>query len=208
LPNPLLCDPSVKADLEALNTASQLEYIDHVVSVLGASELRESHVLELQEIAVSEIYPCAGHYRTAIHDVHIQSSSHKIPEAALVPGLVREAIDRINSDRQSKSAIHRAAYTLWRFNWIHPFPGGNGRTARALTYLVTCMDHGAMLPGQPTMPRLIAETGRDKYIAGLREADAAEARGELQITTMKELLGDVLSSQLQSAFNRLASDPS
>jgi fido (protein-threonine AMPylation protein) len=24
--------------------------------------------------------------------------------------------------------VERAAYALWRLNWIHPFAGGNGRT--------------------------------------------------------------------------------
>jgi Fic family protein len=120
---------------------------------------------------------------------------------------VREAVEQINADRSAKSAIYRAAYTLWRFNWIHPFPGGNGRTARALTYLVICMDNRAMLPGEPTMPRLIAETGRDKYILALREADDAARTGETKLTLMRELLEDVLAQQLRNALNKLTLDP-
>ncbi|MBL8221394.1 MAG: Fic family protein, partial [Bryobacterales bacterium] len=27
---------------------------------------------------------------------------------------------------------------MWRLNWIHPFFGGNGRTARSASYLVLC----------------------------------------------------------------------
>jgi Fic family protein len=44
------------------------------------------------------------------------------------------------------SALERAAYAQWRFNWIHPFAGGNGRASRALTYLIVCMNEERMLP--------------------------------------------------------------
>ena len=30
----------------------------------------------------------------------------------------------------------RAAYTLWRLNWIHPFDDGNERTARVLALII------------------------------------------------------------------------
>ncbi|HET9282483.1 MAG TPA: Fic family protein [Candidatus Angelobacter sp.] len=51
-----------------------------------------------------------------------------------------------------KSAIHLAAYVIWRLNWIHPFADGNGRTSRALSYLVLCTRLGERLPGTVTIP--------------------------------------------------------
>ena len=128
LAGPLLCDPGRKAELEARNGDDQLDYITDLVE-RGARELRESHVLTLQEIAIREIYPCGGRYRNATKDVFIQNSKHLLPDVAFVPSLVRDAVDWINRET-SRSALERASYALWRFNWIHPFAGGNGRTSR------------------------------------------------------------------------------
>src|SRR5262245_43669892 len=127
----------MKAELEGRNGAHQLEYITQLVEA-GAKHVRESHVLQLQEIAVNDIYPCAGKYRNARIKVRITNSMHEPPEAAFVPSLVRDAVDWINREQEEghSSAVTRAAYALWRFNWIHPFAGGNGRTSRAVAYLI------------------------------------------------------------------------
>jgi Fic family protein len=124
---PLLCAPDAKAKPEARNGVEQLDYITELVEG-GARELRESHVLGLQDIR--DVYPCGGKYRTALHNVFIANSAHTLPEAAFVRSLVRDAVDWINRQRGQRSALERAAYALWRFNWIHPFAGGNGRTRK------------------------------------------------------------------------------
>ena len=139
--NPLLCPPTEKARLEARNGLEQLALIEHLVVDRGCSDLRESHVMELQQLAVEGIYPCAGTYRDARFKVSIEGSPHQLPEAARVPLLVKDAIELINNS-ESFSSLDRAAYALWRFNWIHPFRGGNGRTSRAIAYLILCMDEG------------------------------------------------------------------
>lgn len=189
---PLLCAPGDKAKLEARNGAEQLEYINHLVSS-GSKDLRESHVCELQKIAIRDIYPCGGSYRDVRKRVEITNSAHKLPEAALVPGLVREAIDFIN-DRSGKSALERAAYALWRLNWIHPFAGGNGRTSRAVAYLIICLDRGYMLPGVPTIPTIIYEN-RKEYVSVLREMDAL-AKESIDLGPMTTFLKKMLVKQL------------
>jgi len=205
----LLCDPSEKASREAANGVVQLEYIDHLVSDLGATDLRESHVLELHRLAIDGIYPCGAQYRTPTRNAYISGSKHQIAEPALVPSLVRDAVNLINAERGHRSSLERAAYALWRFNWIHPFPGGNGRTSRALCYLIVCIDNGAMLPGQPTMPRLIHER-RDEYIAALQAADASVLQ-DLDtipdVSRMRDLLQDVMTRQMANAINSLANSP-
>jgi hypothetical protein len=168
LAGPLLCDPSRKAELETRNGDDQLDYVTDLVD-RGARELRESHVLTLQEIAIREIYPCGGRYRDATKDVFIQNSKHKLPDVAFVPSRVRDAVDWINRET-GRSALDRASYALWRFNWIHPFAGGNGRTSRAVAYLIVCMQEGRMLPGVPSMPSL------KRFGAVLREHDYPGAR--------------------------------
>ncbi len=168
----LLCRREEKAQFETRNGVEQLDYITSLVEG-GASELRESHVLTLQQLAVDGIYPCAGKFRDARTNVLITNSDHVLPEPALVQNLVRDACDWINGTKAERSALERASYALWRFNWIHPFSGGNGRTSRALAYMILCMKEGRMLPGVPSMPTLIYDH-RDDYILALRAVDKAE----------------------------------
>lgn len=152
---PLLCDPGVKAGLEARNGVEQLDYISYLVNDLRITDIRESHVLEFHKIAIRDIYGCGAQFRDAGHHVVIRESDHVLPDAARVPGLVRDLVDILNRNRDLQSAMVRAAFALWRFNWIHPFKGGNGRTARALSYLVICLDLGMVPPGLPQVPTLI-----------------------------------------------------
>lgn len=203
---PLLCRPEEKAPLEARNGDDQLQLITSLVLERGADELRESHVLELQAIAIQDIYPCGGQYRNANKTVLIQNSEHELPEAAFVATLVRDAVDWINRSKGNRSALERAAYALWRFNWIHPFAGGNGRTSRAVAYLVVCMDAKMMLPGVPTMPSLIYEN-RDEYIQALQAADKSvrnDPNGEPDFSEMTRFLQMCLTKQLAHAIDSLA----
>lgn len=203
---PLLCDPHDKARLEARNGVEQLDYITSLLD-RGVDDLRESHILELQQIAVHDVYPCAGRYRDARKNVVIQNSGHELPEAAFVATHVRDAVDWVNTSRGTRSALERAAYALWRFNWIHPFAGGNGRTSRAVAYLIVCLDAKLMLPGVPSMPTLIYER-RDDYITALRAADrsllGAPEDAEPDISVMTAFMQDMLTRQLASAIESLA----
>ncbi|MGE6758504.1 Fic family protein [Corallococcus interemptor] len=166
----MLCSPAEKAPKEAANAVQQLEYLHYLVVTQSAREVRESHVRDLQALAVEGIYPCGGHYRDAKFGIQISQSEHVPPAASLVRPLVQEMLEWCNNPKYD--ALERAAFVLWRFNWIHPFAGGNGRTARALSYLVLCMDIGAMLPGTRTIPGLIAKN-RMGYIDALQAVDAS-----------------------------------
>jgi Fic family protein len=197
--NPLLCAEERKAELEARNAIHQLDYIAWAVNKMAAAQLSEGHILELHRIAVHEIYPCAGEYRTVIRQIRMDGSRHVPPEAWRVSSLIQDMLHRA---RDIQSVLVRAAYVLWRFNWIHPFAGGNGRTARALSYLVICMEHGAALPGVPSMPRLIFEDSAGRYTRGLREADAAEGDGREDLGTLLSLVGDSAIAQAMSALKQ------
>jgi Fic family protein len=208
----LLCSSEEKAAIETRNGVAQLDYLTKLVNEYKACELRESHVLELQAIAIEGIYNCGGRYRDARSRVTISGSDHVLPEAALVPGLVRDAIEWINQAKiDGVAAFERAAYALWRFNWIHPFRGGNGRTSRAIAYLITCMDMKGMLPGVPTLPTLIYDR-RVEYVAALQAADASLRRelpdGEepkLDLSVMTAYLRDLVMMQMASAIDDLSS---
>jgi Fic family protein len=208
----LICDPARKAELETRNGVEQLDYLTQLVED-GVTELRESHVLQLQSIAVDGIYPCGGRYRDATKDVFIQNSKHKVPHCSLVQAHVRDAIDWINRGK-SRSALERAGYALWRFNWIHPFAGGNGRTSRAIAYLIVCMREGRMLPGVPSMPSLIYDN-RDAYIDALRVVDASQREvdsksteddiAEPDFAAIINFLRDMLMRQFAAAIDDMSS---
>jgi Fic family protein len=202
--SPLLCRPEDKARLENENALDQLDLISYLVQDLKIREIRESHVLELQKLAIQNIYPCGGTYRDALVRVQIANSPHEIPESALVPGLVREALAWINEQAQ-RSTLERAAFALWRFNWIHPFRGGNGRTSRALAYLILCMAERTMLPGSPVMPDLIYDR-RDEYIRALQAVDAAAKLSpeNPDFGPMVEFLRQIITTQLAAALNNLS----
>lgn len=91
----LLCSPSDKLSYEARNGAEQLEYITHLVGD-GVKRLGESHIRQLQQIAIRDIYPCGGRYRDARKRVEITNSDHTLPEAAFVSSMVVEAVSFIN----------------------------------------------------------------------------------------------------------------
>jgi Fic family protein len=205
----LLCSIGEKPELEARNGLAQIDYLTYLVVAMGARELRESHILELQKLAIDGIYPCGGEYVDAATDRTISDGDHKPPHVAHIKNLVTECVDRVNSDRASgRHEIECAAYAMWRINWIHPFRGGNGRTARMVAYLIICMALGHMLPGIPSIPKLI-EMRRDDYLAALRAVDASVKREvkddepelEPDITSMVDFLRPLVEAQAEAGVS-------
>jgi Fic family protein len=117
---------------------------------------------------------------------------------------VEEMCEYVN-ENWGKSALHLAAYLMWRLNWIHPFSGGNGRTSRAVSYLVLCARLGHRLPGTNTIPEQIV-ANRQPYYAALDAADAAWANGGVDVSVMEAVLGDMLAVQLSSVLVAAAAD--
>lgn len=115
--------------------------------------------------------------------------------------------DYVN-DNWRRSALHLCAYVMWRLNWIHPFTDGNGRTSRAVAYVVLCCRLGYVLPGRLTIPEQIA-TNKVLYYTALEAADRAFERGKIKLTAMEKLLGGMLAKQLygvhQQATRRVKS---
>jgi len=85
-------------------------------------------------------------------------------------------------------------------NWIHPFVDGNGRTSRAVSYLVLCVRLGYVLPGTQTIPEQISRN-KDPYYKALEAADKANAAGKIDITEMEKLLESLLAAQLVSVID-------
>lgn len=196
----LIVDPAERAKREARNGLKQYDYvieaIDHWLSSGQQFKLRPSLILHLNRIALDGISAYAGNYRPS--EIKIEGSRHKPIGAYLVPEKIEELCDYIN-EHWDESAIHLAAYAMWRLNWIHPFSDGNGRTSRALSYLLLCIRLGEKLPGTFTIPDQISHN-KTPYYKALEAADIAFERGSINVEELEGLLKNLLAAQLLSVL--------
>jgi len=203
----ILTDPEDLARKESFNTVAQFRAVaDMVESFLDPDrpfKLRPSHLLHLHRKALDGISSYAGNWRPA--GIEIGESRHTPPAAFEVPERVEELCEYVNDHWKEKSPIHLAAYVMWRLNWIHPFTDGNGRTSRAVSYLVLCIRLGTLLPGKFTIPEQI-EVDRGPYYRALEAADEAWGNGAIDLTAMKQLLSSMLAKQLVDVHEESVSE--
>lgn len=202
----LFANPEEKASLEARNGLLQF---DEVLKLIDQSKdgfrLRPSTLQRLQRLAIQDIYTCAGNYRTG--PVIIAGTTHQPPAASEVPEQVEDLCEHVNAN-WGKSALHLSAYIMWRVNWIHPFAGGNGRTSRAVSYLVLCCRIGYRINGTNTIPEQVV-ANRQPYYEALDAADAAWSEGIVDVRVMESLMRRMLTVQLASVLKAAAtSSPS
>lgn len=134
----LLSDPDEIARREAENGLRQFTLVldiirSHVKDAERPFKLRAGPIMQLHQAALDGLHRLAGTFRNT--PVKIHGSLHQPPEPAFVADEVQALCEYIN-ENWAKSAGHLAAYVLWKMNWIHPFADGNGRTARAVSYVV------------------------------------------------------------------------
>jgi len=159
--------------------------------------LRQSMLLELHKVALDGIHPLSGTYRNT--PAEIRGSRHQPTHEGLVADAVTDMCDYVNAHWDTSSALHLAAYVMWRLNWIHPFADGNGRTSRALSYVVLSIKLDSILPGSPTIPDLI-DANKDPYYKGLEKADSVWKDSEVvDVSDLEDLLGGLLAKQLLAA---------
>jgi Fic family protein len=194
-------DPDAIAGREASNAIDQfdavLRLIDEAVNSGRPFRLKPSTILSLHRIALNGLNPMAGTFRNAAVGIH--GSKHTPPREHLVPLLIEEMCDWIENNWVSASALTLCAYAMWRLNWIHPFADGNGRTSRAVAYLVLCARAGFNLPGRKSIPEQIAEN-RNPYYDALERLDQMPDHLNPDLEPMVELLEVCLAEQLKSAF--------
>lgn len=152
-------------------------------------------ILKLHSAALDGLHPLAGTWRNT--PVTIHGSKHQPPEAAFVSEEIEHLCDYVN-DNWTSSAVHLAAYVLWKLNWIHPFADGNGRTARAVSYVVMSIKLDSLLPGAPTIPEQIAGN-KQPYYDALEAADQHLASEKIDVSDLEKMLAGMLSKQLLNA---------
>jgi Fic family protein len=116
-----------RARREVVNYFAALRHIEKQGT---KKRVEPEHVLRLHRIVAGEVMDQgdAGRYRP----MRVQVGAYVPPSPGEVPGLMRELLAWWNDDAATLSPVLSSAIVHYRFEAIHPFADGNGRTGRAL----------------------------------------------------------------------------
>ncbi len=117
-----------RSQREVLNYFAGLRYIEKNAN---KKRIRHDDVLKLHRLLVAGVMDQgqAGRYRT----ISVRVGDYVPPRAADVSGLMFELLEWWNSDAEQLSPVLSSAILHYRFEAIHPFADGNGRTGRVLS---------------------------------------------------------------------------
>ncbi len=195
-PHRLICDPVDIDDLEARNGLLQFDEVRRSAGVAFAASswrLSVDTALSLHEFATRDIYSDAGYVRDG--GVTITGTQHQPPPANEIDGHLDHMVSYVNDNWDAATAVHLCSFLMWRCNWVHPFFDGNGRTTRAISYLVFLVRLGFEPGGTPTFVDMIASDKQPYYLA-LDAADAAWKQGTVDVSSMEALCTGLLAKQL------------
>ena len=161
-------------------------------------------IVSLQAVLAYPKGPQPG-YR--LHQVRIATNDFVPMPPWVIPTAIHELCAHINQSWDTSDALELAAYVLWRLNWIHPFGDGNGRTARALSYLILSIKLGGMLPGIPTIPEQLRERRADYFDALAKIDTTFREHKAANVAPLAALLQAMLVKQLE-VMPALASEES
>ena len=102
----------------------------HVEKQAAKKRIANEDVLRLHRIVAGEVMDQgdAGRYRA----MRVQVGEYVPPPPGEVPGLMLELLEWWNGEAPALSPVPSSAIVHYRFEAIHPFADGNGRTGRAL----------------------------------------------------------------------------
>ena len=122
-----LVGSSERSQREVLNCFAGLRFIEKNARI---ERVRHDDLFELHRILADEVMDQgeAGRYRT----IHVRVGQHFPPHPGDVSSLVMELLDWWNDEAPKLSPILSSSILHYRFEDIHPFADGNGRTGRAL----------------------------------------------------------------------------
>lgn len=122
-----LATPGVRARREVINYFAGLRYVEKHAA---KKTLRHADILELHRILAGEVMDQgeAGKYRM----IAVRVGEYLPPPPDAVSGLMFELLAWWNTAAATLSPVLSSAILHYRFEAIHPFADGNGRTGRAL----------------------------------------------------------------------------
>jgi Fic family protein len=122
-----LSGSTARHEREVLNYFAGLRYAEKNAA---KKTIRHAEILKLHGILAGEVMDQgeAGKYRT----IAVRVGSYRPPPPSAVSGLMFELLEWWNKASQQHSPVLSSAILHYRFEAIHPFADGNGRTGRAL----------------------------------------------------------------------------
>jgi len=149
----------IKDHLEVIGNSNAYDLLFDIAN--QNISIDEKTILSLHKILYSSIdEKQAGKYRDC--NVLITGSEYELPKYNVVPKLMEEFSQSIETNKEKMHPIEFAAWLHERLVSIHPFIDGNGRTARLLMNL-------ALLNAGYNITT-ISPVVRNDYIAGLQDA--------------------------------------
>jgi Fic family protein len=122
-----LSGSGARAQREVFNYLAGLRYVEKHSS---KKTIRQEDVLSLHRILAGRVMDQgeAGKYRV----ISVRVGHYRPPPADAVSGLMFELLSWWNQDSAKLSPVLSSSILHYRFEAIHPFADGNGRTGRAL----------------------------------------------------------------------------
>lgn len=159
---------TLREHFEIINHRKCIEWLETLV--VKTNKLESSDILNIHSQVMANIMDdYAGRLRPGM--VRITGANFTPPNARLVPDLIDELLEFINSHQSHFDPVTLATMFHHRFVWIHPFNDGNGRTARLAMNLLL------MRAGYP--PVIILTQDRKKYFHALNSANKGDYSGLL-----------------------------
>src|SRR5688572_3278735 len=167
----------------------------HIEKQAAKKRVEPEDVLRLHRIVAGEVMDQgdAGRYRP----MRVQVGGYTPPAPGEVPGLVRELLDWWNDDAPGLSPVLSSAIVHYRFEAIHPFADGNGRTGRALA-LWELYRRGFDTHHVFSVDEFYWED-RPRYYAAL---EAVQGQGE-DLTSWLEYCAEGLQQTLERVWQRI-----
>jgi Fic family protein len=164
---------------EHLEVVGHKEAIDYIETLsraetkIGEWEIRQIHSLVMRKITPAE----AGRYRQL--DVRAAGTGYVYPPHYLLPGLMDEFVQWMQSAQTQAHPVLYASEAHYRFVSIHPFADGNGRTGRLLMNLLL------LKSGFPIVS--ISNESRKDYINALSAAQQSQGDLVLLFSLVSEM---------------------
>ena len=167
----------------------------HVEKQAARKRIEHEDVLRLHRIVAGEVMDQgdAGRYRA----MRVQVGEYLPPAPRAVPGLMGELLEWWNGEAQALSPVLSSAIVHYRFEAIHPFADGNGRTGRALA-LWELYRRGFDSHHIFSVDEFYWE-GRPRYYAALR----AVQRQEEDLSAWLEYCAEGLQQTLERVWQRI-----
>ncbi|NLY44600.1 MAG: Fic family protein [Tissierella sp.] len=121
----------LKEHLEAVGHKDAFYYIEELVK--DKIDISEKNIKDIHSLVLMDKPQDRGRYRRI--PVTILGAVDEPPQPYIVPKLMEELIYEYNEGRESAHTIERVSLFHLKFEGIHPFIDGNGRTGRLLLNL-------------------------------------------------------------------------